>query len=148
MLTAMDVGNLPPALVRSGRIELWLEMRLPGVEARTAIISTHLTALPAPLADASASRLVEATEGLTGADLKRLVEDAKTLYAYDKVQGHSLRPSTEYFLAAVETVRANKARYAEAEARARLQRPARPHWFDAASGIITMASVTRHIPGG
>ncbi len=30
MLTAMDVGNIPPALVRSGRIELWLEMRLPG----------------------------------------------------------------------------------------------------------------------
>ena len=24
MMTAMDVGNLPPALVRSGRIELWL----------------------------------------------------------------------------------------------------------------------------
>ena len=29
MMTAMDVGNLPPALIRSGRIELWLEMRLP-----------------------------------------------------------------------------------------------------------------------
>ena len=29
MMTAMDVGNLPPALVRSGRIELWLEMRAP-----------------------------------------------------------------------------------------------------------------------
>ncbi len=26
MMTAMDVGNLPPALIRSGRIELWLEM--------------------------------------------------------------------------------------------------------------------------
>jgi transitional endoplasmic reticulum ATPase len=29
MLTAMDVSNLPPALIRSGRIELWLEMHLP-----------------------------------------------------------------------------------------------------------------------
>ena len=29
MMTAMDVGRLPPALVRSGRVELWLEMKLP-----------------------------------------------------------------------------------------------------------------------
>ena len=28
-MTAMDVGNLPPALVRSGGIVLWLETRLP-----------------------------------------------------------------------------------------------------------------------
>jgi transitional endoplasmic reticulum ATPase len=34
IMTAMDVGNLPPALVRSGRIELWLEMRLPDEAAR------------------------------------------------------------------------------------------------------------------
>ena len=34
ILTAMDVGNLPPALVRSGRVELWLEMSLPDESAR------------------------------------------------------------------------------------------------------------------
>ncbi len=34
MMTAMDVGNLPPALVRSGRVELWLEMRLPDESAQ------------------------------------------------------------------------------------------------------------------
>jgi hypothetical protein len=60
-------------------------------------------------------RLVEATEGFTGADLKRLVEDGKTLYAYDRAQERPLRSSTDYFLAAVETVRANKQRYADAE---------------------------------
>ena len=39
------------------------------------------------------------------------------------------RPLTDYFLRAAETVRANKARYAEADARARLQRPLRaPHY--------------------
>ena len=34
MMTAMEVGHLPPALLRSGRIELWLEMRLPDEAAR------------------------------------------------------------------------------------------------------------------
>ena len=42
MLTAMDVGHLPPALIRSGRVELWLEMRLPDEAARTAILEQML----------------------------------------------------------------------------------------------------------
>jgi len=119
MMTAMDVGNLPPALIRSGRIELWLEMRLPDQEARAAILSANLSRLPDALAGADVSRLVAATEGFTGADLKRLIEDGKTLYAYDRARNLQLRTPTEYFLSAVETVRANKERYAEAEARAR-----------------------------
>ena len=138
MLTAMDVGHLPPALIRSGRIELWLEMSLPGAEARADILAAHLGQLPPALAAADTAPLVAATEGFTGADLKRLVEDGKTLYAYDRAQRREPRAATEYFLSAVETVRANKERYAEAEARARRQRPARPVWYgmagDAALG--------------
>ena len=42
MMTAMDVGSLPPALVRSGRIELWLETRLPDDAARGAILRAQL----------------------------------------------------------------------------------------------------------
>jgi ATP-dependent 26S proteasome regulatory subunit len=41
MLTAMEVGHLPPALLRSGRIELWLEMRLPDAAARQAILEAN-----------------------------------------------------------------------------------------------------------
>jgi len=88
-----------------------------------------LSQLPPSLAQADSPQIVSATEGFTGADLKRLVEDGKTLYAYDRAKGCPLRAPTEYFLAAVETVRANKERYAVAEARARSQRPVRPHWF-------------------
>jgi SpoVK/Ycf46/Vps4 family AAA+-type ATPase len=55
MLTAMDVSNLPPALVRSGRIELWLEMRLPDDAARRAILRQHLAPLPAYLAEVDMS---------------------------------------------------------------------------------------------
>jgi ATP-dependent 26S proteasome regulatory subunit len=139
MLTAMDVGNLPPALIRSGRIELWLEMRLPDDDARASILSSNLTKLPVALADADCARLVASTAGLTGADLRRLLEDGKALYAYDRAQKLELRPATEYFLAAVETVRANKERYAAAEARARQQRPARPHWFEMFNEVSTFS---------
>jgi ATP-dependent 26S proteasome regulatory subunit len=39
-------GNLPPALTRSGRVELWLEMKLPDAEARTLILKRHIGELP------------------------------------------------------------------------------------------------------
>jgi SpoVK/Ycf46/Vps4 family AAA+-type ATPase len=130
MLTAMDVGNLPPALMRSGRVELWLETRLPDEAARAAILRNRLDGLPPAFAAVDMARLAEATDGLTGADLKRLVEDGKLLYASDRAQERPLRPVTDYFLNALETVRLNRQRYAEAEARARQQHPHRPPWFD------------------
>ncbi len=130
MMTAMDVGNLPPALVRSGRIELWLETRLPDQEARIAILEERCAALPAAMGEVDIPRLARATEGLSGADLTRLIEDGKLLFAYDRAQGHPTRPAVEYFLAAVETVRSNKERYAQAEALARERRPARPPYFE------------------
>jgi transitional endoplasmic reticulum ATPase len=130
MMTAMDVGHLPPALIRSGRVELWLEMRLPDEAARTAILAQMLQKQSSAFAALEVPRLVEATAGFTGADLKRLLEDGKNLLAYDKVRGVPMRPVTEYFLHAVETVRENKAHYAAAEARARQLRPTRPVFFD------------------
>jgi transitional endoplasmic reticulum ATPase len=135
MLTAMDVAHLPPALIRSGRIELWLEMRLPDATARTAILEQHTAGLGTAFAGLDLGRLVESTDSFTGADLKRLVDDGKNLLAHAKVRGVPLQPPTAYFLRAVATVRDNKARYAEAEARARSQRPARPAYFDPSYGV-------------
>jgi cytidylate kinase len=130
MMTVMDVGALPPALVRSGRVELWLEMRLPDARARAAILRTHLAGLPPALGGVEVDRLAEATDGFTGADLKRLIEDGKALLAYDKVRGEPLRPATAYFLVAVATVRSNTQRYAEAEARARCRAALPPDLAD------------------
>jgi ATP-dependent 26S proteasome regulatory subunit len=130
MLTAMEVGHLPPALLRSGRIELWLEMQLPDAPARMSILQAHLGLLSESAGDADLARLADLTAGFTGADLKRLAEDGKLLLAQDRVEKHSLRPSTDYFLQAIETVRANKSRYAEAEAQARRQRPIRGPQYD------------------
>jgi predicted AAA+ superfamily ATPase len=134
MLTAMDVSNLPPALLRSGRVELWLEMRLPDEAAREEILRRHLEPLPEALAGLRLESLVAATAGYSGADLKRLAQDGKNLVAYDKFRGRPLRDASDYFLSAAETLALNRQRYADAEARARQQRPTRPVYYDVGDG--------------
>jgi transitional endoplasmic reticulum ATPase len=139
VLTAMDVGSLPPALVRSGRIELWLETHLPDLEARAAILHDRCAQLPPAMGAVDVGRLAAATEQLSGADLKRVIDDGKLLYAFDRSRGGTeMRPVIEYFLEALETVRANKVRYAEAEASARARHPARPSYFDLGSAVHVM----------
>jgi transitional endoplasmic reticulum ATPase len=154
MMTAMDVGNLPPALVRSGRIELWLETTLPDQEARAAILRDRCAGLPESMGEVDVAPLAVATDGMSGADLKSLVEDGKLLYAYDRAHDRPLRRMLDYFLAAAEAVRANKQRYAAAEASARMRRPVRPpyfglgaefvaeHWESAAAGELMSVVVT------
>jgi ATP-dependent 26S proteasome regulatory subunit len=118
MMTVMDVATLPPALVRSGRVELWLQMRLPDEAARAVILRRHLAGLPATIGPVDEERLAQETDAFTGADLKRLVEDGKVLLAYDRARGLPQKPATDYFVEAVQTVRANKEAYAEAQSRA------------------------------
>jgi transitional endoplasmic reticulum ATPase len=122
LLTAMDVAGLPPALIRSGRIELWLETKLPDGSARTKIVEDHAASLPEQIGPIDVAAIAEATEGLTGADLKALMEDGKMLFAFDRAKNRPSKPSTDYFLTAIETIRSNKQRYAEAEAKIRAQR--------------------------
>lgn len=111
MMTAMYAGSLPPAIVRSGRVELWLETRLPDLEAREMIFRERLAGLPEPIGSADARRLASATRGLTGADLKSIVEDGKLLFAHDQVHGKGLRSPDEYFLGAIEALRKQRREY-------------------------------------
>jgi SpoVK/Ycf46/Vps4 family AAA+-type ATPase len=111
MVTAMEPRNLPPALLRSGRIELWLETKLPDADARAAIFREKLLGLPAPLAGTDITELAQASHGLTGADLKSAVEDGKLLYARDVTAGHVQARVEEYFLQALREIRANRVRY-------------------------------------
>lgn len=114
MMTAMNVADLPAALIRSGRVELWLEMKTPNAEARGQILADQAAKLPAELRDLDMAAVVNITEEFTGSDLKRVIEDGKALYAYDQVKKATGKPTTDYFLSAVETVRENKQRYSEA----------------------------------
>ncbi|HEY9228228.1 MAG TPA: AAA family ATPase [Gemmatimonadaceae bacterium] len=141
MMTAMDVGNLPPALVRSGRIELWLETRLPERLARRAILADLGGVLPSAFGDVDIDQLATETEGLSGADLKRVIEDGKLLFAFARARNAVAGSSTDYFLRAIATVRQNKEQYAQAEAQARVRHPVRPPYFDfvgASGGMVAM----------
>jgi ATP-dependent 26S proteasome regulatory subunit len=134
MMTAMNVASLPPALIRSGRIELWLETKLPDEAGRAAILRDLVAKGPEAFRELHVNRLGNATDGLTGADLKRLFEDGKLLYAYDRIKKNPLREPTNYFLDAIETVRQNKQRYAEADAAVRKRRPNRTSYYDDPTG--------------
>ncbi len=123
MMTAMDVGALPAALVRSGRVELWLETRLPDRGARLQILQDLMRDVPPPFPEADLEKLADETTDMTGADVKRVIEDGKVLFAFDRSRKVPLKPVTDYFVSAISTVRENKKRYAEAEARIR----SRPH---------------------
>ena len=123
MMTAMEVGSIPPAMLRSGRVELWLETRLPDLEARISILRERVTRVAEPVRSVDTVLLAAASGGLTGADLKAVVEDGKLLFAHDKARGRSLRAIENYFLDAIATVRANRRSYGRRKA-IRLAEPA------------------------
>ncbi|MEJ0037951.1 MAG: AAA family ATPase [Gammaproteobacteria bacterium] len=112
MMTAMDVRKMPEALLRSGRVELWLETKLPTEEIRGRILQRWMgTELPGHEAIEYAG-LAKATEGFTPADLRRIATDAKALYASDKVNKRKLRNATEYVKASVDNIMASRSRMA------------------------------------
>jgi hypothetical protein len=74
-------------------------------------------------------RLAGQTDGMSGADLGRMVEDGKLLYAYDLARELPTKPITDYMVVAMETVQANRQRYARVEARAAKRSSSRPFHF-------------------
>jgi SpoVK/Ycf46/Vps4 family AAA+-type ATPase len=113
MMTAMNPSNLPAALVRSGRIELWLETRLPDEDARASILREKLAGLPAAIGDVDVALVAAAARGLTGADLKSVVEDAKLAFAHDRANGRVPAAAEDYFFDAIERVRSNRRNYSK-----------------------------------
>jgi len=111
MITAMEPADLPAAILRSGRIELWLETRLPDKSARAEIFREKLTSLPPPLCLADIETLASASRGSSGADLKGIIEDGKLQFAHNRTTGEPLRPVEEYFLDAIATIRQNRRKY-------------------------------------
>ncbi|MBL8228861.1 MAG: ATP-binding protein [Bryobacterales bacterium] len=126
MLTAMRLEHLPPALVRSGRVELWLEMKLPDTGARWKILERQLELLPPSLRQVDMDVVLRESEGFTGADMKRLVEDAKALYAYDLATQAPPQSGTVYLMQAIRQLRDNKTRYSHAEQMSRQHRNVPP----------------------
>jgi transitional endoplasmic reticulum ATPase len=111
MITAMDANALPPALLRSGRVELWLHTRLPDEQARTMILRERLSTLPPPISAANVRMLASSSHGLSGADLKSVVEEGKLLYAHAVATGRETSAVEPFFLRAIESCMANRRSY-------------------------------------
>jgi transitional endoplasmic reticulum ATPase len=144
MMTAMNLQHLPPALVRSGRVELWLEMKLPDAEARREILKAHLDGISPDLASCDIDAVAAATDGFTGADIKSMVADAKGLYAFGRATGVGPRPATEYFIESASGVRQNKRRFEEAERASHANSRGAPNPFGYATSVA-MRKVTREL---
>ena len=107
IMTAMDPNHMPQALLRSGRVELWLETKPPAAGTRAEIIAAHLAQLPTEFRYYDVQRINGLTEGFNAADMRRVVADVKALYATDVIEG---RPPEipAYFETAALNVQRNK----------------------------------------
>ena len=94
--TANDVSKLPPELLRKGRFDEIFFVDLPCREARSEILSIHLSKRNQRVQDFDLSALVDATVGFTGADIEQSI--ASALYTcFDRA--HDL--NTEALLAEI-----------------------------------------------
>jgi transitional endoplasmic reticulum ATPase len=115
MMTAMDVRQIPDAVLRSGRVEVWLRTDYPDEELRARILERYL-GKEKNLPDAERidfAAVAQATEGFTQADLRRLAGDAKSLYASDVVHKRRSVTGGEYLRRAVQAIIEVRGRMAE-----------------------------------
>ena len=130
IMTAMDLGNIPPALVRSGRIELWLEMRLPDDVSRRRLLEQLFADKVRVDAEEFWPEILSATDGFSGADLKRLVQDAKLQMAVDITRNRNREAFHQYLLRTASVISNSRLAYARAAARAMEVNADRPRWFN------------------
>ncbi len=105
VMTTMLLSSIPDALIRSGRIELWLEMKLPNEEARMDILKAYLSKGKLQPSKGELATIIKETDGFTGADLKRLVSDAVNIYGYDMVKKNKIAKPLVYFEKALERLK-------------------------------------------
>lgn len=105
IMTAMDIQDIPPPLLRSGRVEVWLETHLPDLATRTAILARYSRDLPSEFQDIDHTRLAHITAQFTPADLRRVISDAKGLLAYAQHTGHTINPFSDYLVQAALEIR-------------------------------------------
>ena len=97
--------NLPPALLRSGRVELWLETKLPGATTRKEIFLHYAKSHLGESSQVDYPELMKLTDGFTPADLRRIVADAKALLLYDELKGRTIRDFGTYVMTAAGNLR-------------------------------------------
>ena len=73
MATANDLSLLPPELLRKGRFDETFFVDLPDAKERTTIFEIHLKLRRQDPVDFDLARLVEATDGYSGAEIEQAV---------------------------------------------------------------------------
>lgn len=131
MMTAMDIRHIPPALIRSGRVELWLETKLPDQQNRAALIEKLVDNPELDKLELDVDEVAVATDGFTPADLKRLVNDAKVRYAWAESKNLEMKSLTEFALESIAELKSLKSKYQQT--RNQSDSADRPVWFDVAT---------------
>ncbi len=99
--TANDVSQLPSELLRRGRFDELFFVDLPTADERREIISLYMKKyLRLNFSGAAAEKIVEITEGFTGADLESTIRDI----AYRKLANDSYEYSEANIIEAFENV--------------------------------------------
>lgn len=76
IMTANNVENLPPELLRKGRLDEIFYLTFPGKEERRQIFNIHLNSRGHELEDKELDRVLDATEDFVGAEIEGVVKDA------------------------------------------------------------------------
>jgi len=76
MATANDIEALPPELLRKGRFDEIFFIDLPGLEARTLIVSIHLKRRKRDPEKFDLAAIAEASEGFSGAEIEQAIVSA------------------------------------------------------------------------
>jgi ATP-dependent 26S proteasome regulatory subunit len=82
---------LDPAVVRAGRFDRHIEIPMPDLDARIAILQVHLNGRRVA-DDVNPRELAELTEGWSAADLQAVVESASVACATEATQRHAVVP--------------------------------------------------------
>lgn len=98
--TANDISALPPELVRKGRFDEIFFVDLPEAGVRAEIFNIHLTNRRQSRDEFDVTRLAEATDGFSGAEIEQAVVSA--LYA---AHARTSPLTTEHLLEAVRGTR-------------------------------------------
>ncbi|MEK6713807.1 MAG: CDC48 family AAA ATPase, partial [Nitrospirota bacterium] len=99
------LGLIDPALLRSGRFDLILELPVPDEETRLAIFRIHTRKKPLDK-DVDLSRLAKETEGITGADIEFICRKASisAIREYIENQKSEITISIKHFEEALKLV--------------------------------------------
>ena len=109
IMTCESPKTLPDALIRSGRIELWVKLEYPGNRKRLAILEKlcaeeRLDAMRG-ITGKELKYVADRTEDFSPADLRRVVKDTTNALSYRKAKGKKDKQAGDLLETSVENLR-------------------------------------------